>query len=239
MESKNIFFSSLEQISEEVVVGIDEAGRGPVVGYMVYGALVAPKSALEATGFKDSKVLTHAQRHTFFQVIKERGFGYVYHCSHPDYITEMMQLGSTSLDEISIRSVFLILDEIKAKCKKVEVVYVDALGNCEKYKARLKENYPYMFVVEKRADSKFQVVSGASIVAKVQRDTLVSEFGNDLGSGYPSDPDTIRWLKRNVNAVFGFPPGVRYSWSTAKKILGERRSKPLKGALSGFYFDSI
>ncbi|AFN82678.1 ribonuclease HII [Encephalitozoon romaleae SJ-2008] len=239
MENKNVFFSSLKKISEEVVVGIDEAGRGPVVGYMVYGALVAPKSALKSTGFKDSKVLTHAQRHTFFQTIKEKGLGYVYHCTHPDYITEMMQLGSTSLDEISVNSVFRILDEIKAKCENVEGVYVDALGNCEKYKARLKKKYPYMFVVEKRADSRFQIVSGASIVAKVQRDLMISEFGNDLGSGYPSDPSTIRWLKRNTNAVFGFPPGVRYSWSTVKKILGERRSKPLKGALSGFYFNSI
>ncbi|KAG5859327.1 ribonuclease HII [Encephalitozoon hellem] len=238
MESKNIFFSSLEETSEEVVIGIDEAGRGPVIGYMVYGALVAPKSALEATGFRDSKVLTPAQRHCFFQMIKERGFGYVYHCTHPDYITEMMQLRSTTLDRISIASVFQILDEIKAKCKKVEAVYVDTLGDCEKYKAKLNAGYPYRFVVEKKADSKFQVVSGASIVAKVQRDALISEFGNDLGSGYPSDPDTVEWLKRNANVVFGFPPGVRYSWSTAKKILGERKSKPLKGILSGFYFDS-
>ncbi|ADM11202.1 ribonuclease HII [Encephalitozoon intestinalis ATCC 50506] len=238
MEGKNIFFSSLEEISEEVVVGIDEAGRGPVIGYMVYGALISSRTTLENTGFRDSKVLTSGQRHDFFKMIKERGFGYVYHCTHPDYITEMMQVKSTSLNEISLISVLKILEEIKAKCKKVDTVYVDALGDCEKYKARLEEAYPYKFVIEEKADSKFQIVSGASIVAKVQRDILISQFGSNLGSGYPSDPDTIKWLKRNANAVFGFPPGVRYSWATVKRILGERRSKPLKGDLEGFYLNN-
>ncbi|CAD26213.1 BELONGS TO THE RIBONUCLEASE HII FAMILY [Encephalitozoon cuniculi GB-M1] len=238
MESKNIFFSSFGQIEEEVVVGIDEAGRGPVVGYMVYGALVVPRGVLEDVGFKDSKVLTPAQRYNFFQMIKKKGFGYAYHCSHPDYITEMMQVRSVSLNEVSIGSVLRILDEVQSKCRRVDTIYVDALGDCRKYKERLEKDYPYRFVVEERADSKFQVVSGASIVAKVQRDMLISEFGEDLGSGYPSDPETIRWLRKNINVVFGFPPGVRYSWATVKKMLGERKSRPLKGALSGFYLDS-
>lgn len=238
MENRNIFFSSLEETAGEVVVGIDEAGRGPVLGYMVYGALVAPRSVLQTMRLKDSKVLTAVQRQELFMSIKKQGLGYVYHCVHPDYITEMMMLKGTSLNEISVACVLKILGEIRAKCRDVDTVYVDALGDCGKYKERLERHYPYKFVVAEKADAKFPVVSGASIVAKVQRDMLVSEFGHDLGSGYPSDPDTVQWLKRNVDAVFGFPPGVRYSWVTVKRMLGERRSKPLKGMLEGFYLGS-
>lgn len=235
----NIFFSTLNETAEDVIVGIDEAGRGPVIGYMVYGALIMPKNWSKPTKFKDSKVLQSSQRESLLETIKRDGFTYAYHCTHPSYISEMMLSGSMTLNEISIVSVTKLLSEVRAKCHNVDTVYIDALGNCEEYKARLKKDFEYEFVITEKADSKFQVVSGASIVAKVHRDLLLSEFGEDIGSGYPSDPRTVAWLKRNVNKVFGFPNGVRHSWATVKNILGSRSSKPLKGAFSGFYLSPL
>lgn len=234
----NVFFSALKRMEEPVVVGIDEAGRGPVVGYMVYCALVLPLDVAESVRFVDSKTLTHAQRMTFFESIEKAGFGYVCHCSHPDYITEMMLSGTASLNEVSEMSVLRMLNEVRRMCSDVRAVYVDALGACDGYRKRLEGRFPYKFVVEEKADSKFRVVSGASIIAKVRRDLMLAEFGGDIGSGYPSDPVTISWLKRNVNKVFGFPRGVRHSWATAKKMLGERKSNTLGGSLKGFYLDS-
>lgn len=231
----NIFFSNLDENNESVIVGIDEAGRGPVLGYMVYSALVLPARMPKSLGFKDSKALTSSQRHMMFEAIKREGFGYVYHCNHPNYISEMMLSKSMTLNEISVASVLRLLGEVGKKCSAVDTVYIDALGNCDKYKSRLEKVFPYRFVITEKADSKFQVVSGASIVAKVNRDALMADFGEGLGSGYTSDPNTIAWLRQNTNKVFGFPCGVRYSWITIKKMLGERRSKPLKGMLSGFY----
>lgn len=239
MEDKNIFFSNLDETAEEVIVGIDEAGRGPVLGYMVYAALIMPRKTTKAMHFKDSKTLTSAQRNALLDATDREGFRYVYHCSYPSYISEMMLSKAMTLDEISITSVVKMLNEVRTKCSNVSMVYLDALGNCEKYKARLCKEFAYAFTITEKADSKFQVVSGASIVAKVKRDSLLSEFGNDMGSGYPSDPKTVAWLKKNINKVFGFPPGVRYSWATVKKMFGERQSKPLKGVLCGLHLDVL
>ncbi len=84
------------------------------------------------------------------------------------------------------------------------------------------------FLVTEKADSKFVVVSAASVCAKVERDEMVQnwKFSEDIpladmnwGSGYPSDPQTKAWLKRNTDPVFGFPDVVRFSWSTCDKIL--------------------
>ncbi|KAF4517243.1 hypothetical protein B566_EDAN011627 [Ephemera danica] len=85
--------------------------------------------------------------------------------------------------------------------------------------------------VAKKADSTYPVVSAASICAKVCRDRAVSNWkfkeevditGDAWGSGYPNDPLTKKFLSENLDSVFGFPQFVRFSWSTADKILKEK-----------------
>ncbi len=74
-----------------------------------------------------------------------------------------------------------------------------------------------------KADKLIPIVSAASIIAKVIRDTIINELHReygDFGSGYPSDPRTIRFLKNWVREHGDLPPIVRRSWSTVKKILG-------------------
>lgn len=231
----DIFFSTLAETAEEVDVGIDEAGRGPVLGYLVYAALAMPRGC-RFMNFRDSKILTAVQRSRLFEDIAQQGLGYVYHCISPTNISETMLSGSKTLNDMSIESVQRILREVGRTCRNVGTVYIDALGNCETYRRRLEKDFPYRFVIAEKADSKFQAVSGASIVAKVKRDALISELG-DVGSGYPADPNTVAWLRRSMDPVFGFPSCVRHSWGTAKRMLGERQSKPLKGIFSGFYLD--
>jgi ribonuclease H2 subunit A len=237
MEKKNIFHSSIEDASGEVVIGVDEAGRGPVVGYMVYAALVIPAEKSEDLPFKDSKELTAEQRESHFSYINDLGLGYAYFCAHPSFISDEMISGRQNLNEIALHSIHRVLDDAVGKSRNVRSVYVDALGNCAKLEDALRERLGCEVVVSEKADSRYKAVSGASIVAKVMRDRLLREFEGDFGSGYPSDPSTVRWLKRNINRVFGFPECVRHSWSTVQSFFDSRRSKPLKGRLQGFFLD--
>lgn len=103
-------------------------------------------------------------------------------------------------------------------------VYVDTVGDPEKYRIKLSERFPSIkFVVAKKADSLYPVVSGASIVAKVTRDRALRDWVLDetaenmtrnFGSGYPGDPETKSWLEKHQHSVFGFPSLVRFSWGT-------------------------
>lgn len=109
-------------------------------------------------------------------------------------------------------------------------IYVDTVGPESKYQEKLKKNFPEIKVtVTTKADSKYPVVSAASICAKVIRDQIISSWKfpeklevndeSNYGSGYPSDPTTKAFLKKNLDPIFGFPSFVRFSWSTADSIL--------------------
>uniref|UniRef100_A0A803N706 Ribonuclease n=1 Tax=Chenopodium quinoa TaxID=63459 RepID=A0A803N706_CHEQI len=104
------------------------------------------------------------------------------------------------------------------------VVFVDTVGDADKYCTKLSERFPSIkFVVAKKADSLYPVVSGASIVAKVTRDRALRNWTFDesaenmhrnFGSGYPGDPETKAWLEHHKHSIFGFPTLVRFSWGT-------------------------
>jgi len=83
--------------------------------------------------------------------------------------------------------------------------------------------YPQIrFVVEKKADGTYPIVSAASIVAKVTRDKILEEWkfkenlniDHNFGCGYPADELTKSWLVKNQDPLFGFPSIVRFSWQT-------------------------
>lgn len=225
----NTFFSNIESTSEPVIVGIDEAGRGPVIGPLVYGLYIGKSN--DNTAYKDSKVLTKQQREMLFnQITKNYKFAYIK--VHPIYITTHMESGSLNLNEISRGAVIKLLKEVQAKCSNVQAVYIDGLGNNQEYERILKLHFNYKFIIENKADSKYQVVSGASIVAKVTRDEEVDKL--NCGSGYPSDPITKNWLQKNKK-IFGFPNFVRHSWGTVKKLIGEKKDLKLFNRLNGFY----
>ncbi|CAN6445014.1 unnamed protein product [Victoria cruziana] len=180
--------------SEPCMMGIDEAGRGPVLGPMVYGCLYCPfsyKDALSSLNFADSKTLKEEKREELFENLRT--------------------------DD----SIGWAVDVIDSR------VYVDTVGDAEKYRIKLSEKFPGIkFVVAKKADSIYPVVSGASIVAKVTRDRALREWvfdetaenmNRNFGSGYPGDPETKAWLNHHKHSVFGFPSLVRFSWGTCSQ----------------------
>jgi len=135
----------------------------------------------------------------------------------------------------------------------IDTCYVDTVGIADSYRSKLERTFSghnITFVVETKADAKYAPCSAASVVAKESRDELISNWkyteafdnndrSNDetdnvlsskgYGSGYPSDPKCKSWLGKVrgcIDAPFGFPDLVRFSWNPAKKALAEDEERP-------------
>uniref|UniRef100_A0A8C6VCT2 Ribonuclease n=1 Tax=Naja naja TaxID=35670 RepID=A0A8C6VCT2_NAJNA len=219
--------------TEPCSLGIDEAGRGPVLGPMVYGICFCPVSQqgdLETLKVADSKTLTEAQREELFEKIDaaKEYVGWALHILSPNFISTSMQRRTKyNLNALSHDTAIGLIQH--ALDSGVQLVFVDTVGPAEKYQEKLKQQFPELEVtVRAKADSLFPTVSAASICAKVARDRIVKNWKFlenledaelDYGSGYPSDPKTKEWLAQNLDPIFGYPQFVRFSWSTAQLIL--------------------
>ncbi|RVW69808.1 Ribonuclease H2 subunit A [Vitis vinifera] len=136
----------------------------------------------------------------------------------------MLKKNKINLNEISHDSAIGLITRVLNMGVLLTEVYVDTVGDAEKYRIKLSERFPAVkFVVAKKADSLYPVVSGASIVAKVTRDRALRDWvlvetaenmHRNFGSGYPGDPVTKSWLQHHKHSVFGFPTLVRFSWGT-------------------------
>ncbi|XP_020286351.1 ribonuclease H2 subunit A [Pseudomyrmex gracilis] len=231
-----VYFSKVPRIciDEPCQLGVDEAGRGPVLGPMVYGISYSPlsqKQLLVDLGCADSKSLTEKKRDEIFDNICQHKdkIGWAIEAISPNVISNSMyRRTKVSLNEVSMLSAIgLIQGAIEAGVNVAEI-YVDTVGKPETYQARLKGLFPGVkIVVAKKADATYPIVSAASICAKVSRDHAIrawrfregDDIGTEYGSGYPTDPVTKKWLSENVDQTFGFPQIVRFSWSTAEQIL--------------------
>ncbi|KAM0939733.1 putative ribonuclease H [Dioscorea sansibarensis] len=215
--------------SEPCIMGIDEAGRGPVLGPMVYGCLYCSLSyqkTLASLNFADSKTLKEEKREELFEKLKANDFiGWeVDIIDAKDLSAKMLKRIKINLNEISHNSAMGLVSRVLDMGVLLTEVYLDTVGDAEKYRIKLSERFPGVkFVVSKKADSLYPVVSGASIVAKVTRDRALRNWVLDetaenmhrnFGSGYPGDPVTKAWLDHHKHPVFGFPTLVRFSWGT-------------------------
>ncbi|XP_065869621.1 ribonuclease H2 subunit A isoform X2 [Euphorbia lathyris] len=215
--------------SKPCIMGIDEAGRGPVLGPMVYGCLYCARSyekTLSTLHFADSKTLKEDKREELFEMLKaNESIGWAVDVIDPrELSTKMLQKNKINLNEISHDSAMGLVAKVLNLGVLLTEVYVDTVGDAEKYRIKLSEKFPSVkFVVAKKADSLYPVVSGASIVAKVTRDRALQEWvldetaeciNRNFGSGYPGDPETKAWLEQHKHQVFGFPTLVRFSWGT-------------------------
>ncbi|KAI4352903.1 hypothetical protein L6164_007110 [Bauhinia variegata] len=215
--------------SKPCIMGIDEAGRGPVLGPMVYGCLYCASSyqkTLASLSFADSKTLKEEKREELFQSLKaNESIGWAVDILDPREISaKMLKKEKINLNEISHDSAMGLIDRVLKMGVLLTEVFLDTVGDAEKYETKLSKHFPSIkFVVAKKADSLYPVVSGASIVAKVTRDRALQNWVLDetaenmhtnYGSGYPGDPQTKSWLEHHKHNVFGFPTLVRFSWGT-------------------------
>ncbi|XP_074835892.1 ribonuclease H2 subunit A isoform X2 [Carettochelys insculpta] len=196
-------------------LGIDEAGRGPVLGPMVYGVCYCPLDKQEELGalkMADSKTLTEAERERLFgRLDRARDFvGWALHILSPNLIsTSMQQRAKYNLNSLSHDTAMGLIRHVLDAGVQVTEVFVDTVGPAEKYQEKLKRHFPELVVtVRPKADSLFPIVSAASICAKVARDRAVKNwrFLEDLGdvsleygSGYPNGM-TVKTLPRRASA---------------------------------------
>jgi len=235
-------FSNIPDVckTEPCVLGIDEAGRGPVLGPMVYGISFCPVSKntdLKELGVDDSKALTEEQRDNLLKKVLDNNdyIGWAITILAPRYIsTSMYRRGKYNLNSMSHDTAIGLVQAAIDKGVQVSEVYVDTVGPPEKYQAKLEGIFPGLSItVAKKADSLYPCVSAASICAKVARDRALKNWifgpGEDVdipwGSGYPGDPLTKKFLQSTIHPVFGFPEIVRFSWKTAEKIIDEKGVK--------------
>lgn len=155
-------------------LGVDEAGRGPVLGPMVYGICYCPLDKLpelEALGVADSKTLSEPERERRFGLLEGASelLGWALHVLPPQHISAcMQQRAKYNLNELSHDTAVGLIQYAMDQGVQVAEVFVDTVGPAEKYEAKLRRRFPGVGVtVRPKADALFPVVSAASICAKV------------------------------------------------------------------------
>jgi len=212
-----------------LIAGIDEAGRGPVLGPMVLACVVIDsddEAAIKKAGVRDSKELKPEKRESLYSMI--RGIAKEVASVHVPASEIDLLRKSISLNELEARKIAGLLDGLSCR---PEVVYVDAPDTIEANFAKriAKCGITHKIVSEHKADSNYTVCSAASVIAKVERDLAVRElegrYGR-LGSGYPHDPETIGFLNRCIDRK-EYPDIIRQSWDTFDRLVKDRAQKRL------------
>lgn len=210
-----------------LVCGIDEAGRGPVIGPLVIcGVLINEKDEvrLKNIGARDSKELTPWQR----EDIAENIIGIAkYKCIvvPPDEIDKAVLAKKYNLNWLEADKTAEIINSLSPN-----KAYVDCPSpNIKAYSSYIKKQLTgkVELVADHHAENQFITVAAASIIAKVTRDRLIEEIKKkykvQFGSGYPSDPITVDFLKKNFSKY----PFFRKSWSSYTKLADAKKQKSL------------
>jgi ribonuclease HII len=200
------------------LLGIDEAGRGCVIGPMILCGVLLKKhflNKLNEFGVKDSKELSHAKRYNIFKLIKPYILKYLCIKISPKEIDNKI------INQIEIENTAKIINRLKP-----DIVYLDVPVNkygIKKYCNKISSlvNKKIKIIGENNADKKYKIVAAASIIAKVKRENeikRIKKYYNDFGSGYPSDKRTINFLINFYERHKFFPDIVRKKWKTIQKI---------------------
>jgi len=210
------------------ILGIDEAGRGPVIGPMVMaGVMIEEGSEDLITGSKDSKLLTHGQRLQLDKQIKENT-DYKVIVVAPEVIDAAVLSGELNLNWLEAHKQAEIINELQPDKAIIDCPSINC-ESYEKYLRELLENKEIELIVEHKADVNYITAAAASILAKVERenqmDKIKEKYGN-CGPGYPSNKITQDFVKNNWDK---YPEIFRKSWSTYKKYARPEGQKSLTG----------
>lgn len=204
-----------------LICGIDEAGRGPVIGPMVMAGVVVEEKdheRLREIGARDSKLLTPAQRERLFKEIVSTAIRYKIVVIPAAEIDKALETKGTNLNWLEAQHQVTLINDLAPGR-----VYIDCPSpNIKAYTSFIHERLKWPEQVEivcaHHADRDYPSVSAASILAKVTRDEHIErikqEIGIDFGSGYPSDPRTVEFLEKHWN---DYPHIFRRSWAAYKR----------------------
>lgn len=206
-----------------MMCGVDEAGRGPMFGPLVVGAVCCEdEGILRKIGVKDSKKLTPAARERMYAEIKD---AVPFWCTIPisaeeiDRKMKTQSLNAIELDLFVEAAAKYPADVVYADCPDVDT---DRFGTIMSVKSGGRK-----VIAAHKADVLYPAVSAASIMAKVTRDWMLDdirkEFDCEIGSGYPSDTVTAAFIEKWIKDNGCTPPHTRTSWEPVKKLLSARR----------------
>jgi ribonuclease HII len=207
-----------------LIAGVDDAGRGAVIGPLVIAGILAKKgdlSLLKELGVKDSKLLSPRRREMLAIEIKRIVQQHSVEKLQPREIDVVVNSGRKlhKLNWLEAQTMAKVITTLKP-----DRVYVDASDVLEeRFKQHIVECLPFKvdIVSEHKADRNYVAVSAASIIAKVERDreiNLLEEVHGDFGSGYPSDARTVSFLERLMQTSEEYPEYIRKSWKPARRI---------------------
>ena len=215
-----------------IVAGVDEAGRGCVIGPLVVAGVAVKTEDLPqliALGVKDSKLLTAKKREALYPEILKLTHSYQTIKVLPYLIDKAVRSKRAlyKLNRLEAQTMAKIIEQLKP-----DQAYVDAADVVqERFGLHIQEclTVKTPIVSEHKADRTYPVVSAASIIAKVERDreieNLKVKYG-DFGSGYLTDDKTTDFLKRLLVENDGeYPSCVRKSWEPARRAKAEHGHK--------------
>lgn len=211
-----------------LIAGVDEAGRGCVIGPLVIaGVLISERKlrVLRQLGVKDSKLLSPKKREALFTEISglvEKRHVVKLLPSEIDRVVESKRK-LHKLNRLEAQTMAQIINALKP-----DKAFVDAADVIEeRFKHHIQEGLTVKAKVTSRhkADKIYPIVSAASIVAKVERDREIAELRvayGDFGSGYLTDKKTMLFLKRWLQTHDEYPGCVRKSWKAAKRAKNDK-----------------
>ncbi len=231
-----------------IIGGGDEAGRGAVIGPLVIGIVCVSKGKekqFSDIGVRDSKLLTRRKRAFLFDEIQSISEEVKTYKISNDEINNAMRAG-ISLNQLEAMHFARLIDGLKSDVEKMYIDSPDVLA--ERFgiriglfakkpstvvgvKGQVKDGSRIRIISEHKADARYPVVSGASIMAKVIRDEemerIADEAGVDAGSGYPGDKNTVEAIKENLSTK-KLNPYIREYWKTLERIK-QRKIKEFEG----------
>ena len=184
------------------IAGVDEVGRGPLIGPVVTACVVLPHN-FKLEGLTDSKKLSEKKRNEFCEYIKQNALAYSIGVVGPEEIDEI------NIYQASKKAMLLAIEDIRKKIN-VDYVFTDAMP--------LELDIPSLSIV--KGDLKSITISAASVIAKVTRDNMMYELDKKypqykFGShkGYPT--------KKHIEAInkYGLIEGYRKTYGPVKELI--------------------
>lgn len=214
-----------------LVCGVDEAGRGPVIGPLVVAGVLISEDRLPVLrdmGVKDSKLLTPQRREELFPRIVRAALNVHYVQLKPAQIDHVVLHGTRlrRLNLLEARAMAEVIDHLAP-----DVAFVDATDVLpDRFGRQIREflSTNTEVVSEHHADRNHVVVSAASVLAKVRRDAAIARLQKrygDLGCGYPHDPKTRLFLLEWARNHRSYPSFVRKSWKTVRALNGKTETR--------------
>ncbi|MCD4759631.1 ribonuclease HII [archaeon] len=212
----------------KTILGIDEAGKGPVIGPMVLAGVAIEQDKLELLkrmGIKDSKLIPPAIREDLFIEIKKIAKHKIIIIS-PQEIDVALNSPDSNLNKLEGIKMAEIINALKADESIIDCPSVNTKAFSEFMDTKIKVKTK--LICEHKADLNYVVVGAASILAKVTRDAEIEKIRKkygEVGPGYPSNPITIAFLKQNWEK---HPHLFRKTWKTYQKVAQSKNQSSLK-----------